>query len=508
MKKASTDTCCLTLPLKLEKWQEDRLRKRFELARQIYNTMICAELKKLERLKRTARYRDIQQKIQDQSLAQNRDEVRKLYKERDVLLKNAGFTEYDFKSDIKDYYKCFKENIGSSVAVHGIAPQVWAAFEKVLFKGGKKVHYKKPGDIYSLRGYSVAGKSGGVEIMFRKTYIEWKGLKLPLKLSSNNSYECEMLHYRIKYVRLLRKPGKKNDHWYAQLALEGKPVVKHDPRTGEAVHPIGRGSVGLDIGTQTLAYSATGEVNLVELADQVQNIEQTKRRLQRKLDRSRRKTNPNNYAEDGTVKRGIKLTHNKSKRYRILQRELTYLQHLQAETRKRQHIQLANHLLSLGDCFYVEKMDWTALAHRAKKNVISEKTGKFKRKKRFGKSIANKAPATLIGILRQKCESLGIPGVIEVPTSVRASQYNHQTGEYTKKELSQRWNDMSEGERIQRDLYSAFLLQHYDPETSNFHLASIQKDYSKFVKLHHQVIARLSTMPKTPSSMGIYCSIR
>lgn len=48
MKKSNTDTCCLTLPLKLEKWQEDRLAKRFEIARQIYNTMVHAELKNFE----------------------------------------------------------------------------------------------------------------------------------------------------------------------------------------------------------------------------------------------------------------------------------------------------------------------------------------------------------------------------------------------------------------------------------------------------------------------------
>lgn len=109
--------------------------------------------------------------------------------------------------------------------------------------------------------------------------------------------------------------------------------------------------LGLDIGPQTLAYAAANEANLVELADQVQNIEQEKRRLQRKLDRSRRATNPDNYNENGTIRRGVKLTHNKSKRYCKLQKELSWIQHCQAETRKRQHIALANHLLSLGDAF-------------------------------------------------------------------------------------------------------------------------------------------------------------
>lgn len=169
---------------------------------------------------------------------------------------------------------------------------------------------------------------------------------------------------------------------------------------------------------------------------------------------------------------------------------------------------MANHLLSLGDHFYVEKMEWPSLAHRAKETAVSEKTGRFKRKKRFGKSIANKAPAALIEILRLKCVSLGLPGVEPVPTSVRASQYNHQSGEYVKKSLSQRWNDMPDGQRIQRDLYSAFLLQHYDPETRNFDLVSLQRDYPQFVRHHHQTIQYISAIPKMPSSMGVHQSIR
>lgn len=510
MGKSSTDTCCLTLSLKTEKWQEDRLAKRFEVARQIYNTMVSAQLKKLRTLQQSSQYRTIQKNIQalDWKKVEDKPTLRTLYKERDKLLREAGFTEYGFKSSIKDYYKHFQDNIGSSVAVHGIAPQVWTAFEKMLFKkDGKRVHFKKRGDIHSLRGYSVAGKSGGTEIIFRRTYIEWKGLKLPLKINSDNAYEQEMLSLRVKYVRILRKPGKTKSRWYAQLVLEGKPVIKRNPVSGNPVHPVGHGAVGIDIGPQTLAYSASNAADLVELADQVQNIEQEKRRIQRKMDRSRRATNPDNYNENGTIKRGVKLTHNKSKKYLRLQRELSFLQHQQAEVRKRQHTELANHLLSLGDCFYVEDMAWPTLTHRAKKTEISEKTGKYKRKKRFGKSVANKAPATLIGILQQKCESLEIPGVVKVPTSAKASQYNHQTKEYTAKSLSQRWNTMTDGSRIQRDLYSAFLLQHYDPKLEHFDQETLDRDYPQFVQMHEKAIQKLSAMPRTLSSMGIVRSV-
>lgn len=508
-KKNTTSTCCLTLPLKLEKWQEDCLSKRFEIAGQIYNTLVHMELKKLRRLEQTAAYRENQARIRQlyQNNAQKTAEFRECIKKRTILLQAAGFSEYGFKYDVKECYKHFNENVGSNVSVHGIAPQVWAAFEKKLFGNGKRVHYKKAGDIHSLRGYSVTGKSGGAEIIFRGTFIEWKGLKLPLKLSPDNEYEREMLNYRVKYVRILRKPGKNKDRWYAQLSLEGKPVVKCDKTTGAPVHPAGHGAVGIDIGPQTIAYCSASEVNLLELADQVQNIEREKRILQRKLDRSKRANNPDNYAQDGTIIRGKKLTHNKSKRYLKVQKQLAYLQHSQAETRKRQHVRLANHLLSLGDRFYVEEMDWPALTHRAKKTEISEKTGKFKRKKRYGKSVANKAPAMLIGILKLKCESLGLPGVIQVPTSVKASQYNHQSDTYEKKTLNQRWNHMPDGEEIQRDIYSAFLLQHCTPQLDGFDKDALQRDYDAFRNLHHVTIERLKAIPKTPASMGIKRSV-
>lgn len=56
-------------------------------------------------------------------------------------------------------------------------------------------------------------------------------------------------------------------------------AVKRDPVSGQPRHPVGEGAVGLDIGPQTLAYSAADAAGLAELADQVQSIEQEKRRL-------------------------------------------------------------------------------------------------------------------------------------------------------------------------------------------------------------------------------------
>ena len=95
-------------------------------------------------------------------------------------------------------------------------------------------------------------------------------------------------------------------------------------------------------------------------------------------------------------------------------------------------------------------------------------------------------------------------GVVKVPTTVRASQFNHVTGEYQKKPLSQRWNEMPDGRRIQRDLYSAFLLQHVNEAQDGFDVAALIRDYENFVTLHDRMIETLKTAPKTLTSMGIW----
>ncbi len=505
MAKSTTDTCCLTLPLLVEKWQSDRLEKRFEIARQIYNTLLNFELKKLKRLEKNAEYAALESEIKRLNGEEKRDEtaLKECYRQRDTMRKENGFTEYGFKYDVKFFYKHFAENIGSSVAVHGIAPQVWAAFEKLFYGNGKAVHFKRRGDIKSLRGSSSTGKSGGLEIMFRETYIEWKNLKLPIKLDIDNAYETEMLQKRVKYCRIVRKAGKKRPRWYVQLMLEGKPALKCDVKTGELIHPVGNGTVGIDIGPQTIAFVSETRAVLMELAESIGDIERRKRLIQRKMDRSRRSMNPDNYAADGTIKRGIKLKWVKSKHYQRLQSELAFIQHQLAEERKREHTALANRLLSLGDCFIVEDMDWPALTHRTKKTEISEKTGRYKRKKRFGKSVGNKAPAMLMGILNQKLLSRGMDGIIKVSTKVRASQFNHITGEYQKKPLGQRWNTMPDGKRIQRDIYSAFLLQHMNEKRDGFDVDTLNRDYVAFLINHDKMIEELITATKTLSSMGI-----
>ena len=130
-------------------------------------------------------------------------------------------------------------------------------------------------------------------------------------------------------------------------------------------YDIGLGDCGIDIGTQTIDYTCESDVKLYELAPHVQNIENEKRRIQRYMDRSKKKTNPNNLDENCTIKK------------------------------------------------------------RAKNTTTNDKTGRINKKKRVGKSLANKAPSKFLTMLENKLKSKG-GKYFEINTwRVKASQYNH-----------------------------------------------------------------------------------
>ena len=178
MAKCSTDTCCLTLPLRLEKWQEDRLAKRFEIARQIYNTMVRAELKKLRAMEQSEPYKANQEKIQalDWKTQTDKQALKALYKERDKLLRDGGFSEYGFKSDIKNYYKHFNNNIGSNVAFHGSHLKFGLHLKKCFSKKkDKKSTSRKKGTYIPCADILQPGKAAALRLFSEKHILNGKG---------------------------------------------------------------------------------------------------------------------------------------------------------------------------------------------------------------------------------------------------------------------------------------------------------------------------------------------
>ena len=305
--------------------------------------------------------------------------------------------EYSFHKDVKMMQKHFKDNIDSLTA-RKIATTLWKSYEKFLYGNGKKVYYKKYGTLNSLEG-----KSNGSGIRFKDDIILWNGLEIPVVIDYSNYYEYQAMQCKICYNRIVRKYIRNKYKYYVQIVFKGNPPIKVDADTGEIKHCICDSDVGLDIGTRTIAIASQSDVKILELADRIQNIENQKRRILRKMDRSKRSTNPDNYNEDGTIKKqgNKRVIWKKSNHYIKYQNELRELYRKQAAIRRYQHECLANYIISLDNKMYVEKMNFAGLQKRAKKTEKNDK-GKFMRKKRFGKSLANKAPTMLLTIINRK----------------------------------------------------------------------------------------------------------
>lgn len=468
-------------PLKTEKYQEDILNKRFEIGRQIYNSLANITQKRYEEMTKTKEYRSL-----ISSLSGNKRSDKEIWGQVNDVRRQFNMSEYSFYCDVQRLQGYFKNNIDSLTA-QKIASSLWKSYEKLFFGNGKKVYFKRYGTLNSLEGKT--NKSG---IRLINDNLIWNGLKIPVVVDYSNFYERSAMQCDVCYNRVVRKYIRNKYKYYIQVIFKGRPPIKTDIRTGEVKHYIGNGDVGLDIGTQTIAVSSQTDVKILELADRVQNIENQKRTLLRKMDRSRRATNPDNYNEDGTVKLQCNknVTWNKSNHYIKHQNKLKELYRKQADIRKYQHECLANYIVSLGNKVYVEKMNFSGLQKRAK-NTEKNENGKFKRKKRFGKSIANKAPSMLLTIIDRKLKYFG-EKLIEINTfETKASQFNHFDGAYTKKTLSQRWNNFN-GIKIQRDMYSAFLLMNISDDLKSFNIDKCNERFENFYRLHNLEVDRLT----------------
>lgn len=477
--------------LKTEKYQENILDKRFEIGRQIYNSLVNITQKRYREMTKTKEYRNLMSQL---SKDEKKNKV--IWKQINDIRKQYSMSEYSFHSDVKKMQQHFSNNIDSNTA-QKIASNLWKAYNEFLYGNGEKIHYKKYGNFNSLEGKS--NKSG---IRFKDNFILWNGLKIPVIINYDNQYESQALESDIVYCRIIRKYVRNKYKYYVQIIFKGDPPVKINKETGEIKHHIGQGDVGIDIGTSTIAYSSATDVKILELADKVQNIEDQKRKLLRKMDRSRRAINPDNYNEDGTIKKqgNKKVIWNKSNHYIKYQNRLKELYRKQKDIRKYQHECLANQIISLGDTIYVETMNFAGLTKRAKKTEKNNK-GRFKRKKRFGKSIANRAPAMLLEIINRKL-SYYDKQLIKIDTwNAKASQFNHFDGTYHKKTLSQRWNDFN-GIKIQRDLYSAFLIMNTGNDLKSFDIDKCNERFDNFYRLHNIEVKRL-TGHKNLSSIAI-----
>ena len=388
------------------------------------------------------------------------------------------------------------------------AEDVWRGIEKCLYGNGESIHFSKCGELPCIRAKQI---NRGISMSVKDKKIQFKLGKAVFGLQINDRFQNDEINavlsylaepeimdaravdtllgdaycidtYRPCYATLVPKMIRGKYRVYLHLTIEGKAKPKYD-KLGNPRHKYGKGMIGADIGTQTVAYTSNTEVglkNLSERGNSIQTSERKERLLYRAMDRSRRATNPTNYNDDGTIKKGRKAW-KYSNHYKKLKAKHSELCRINAVNRQLAINEDANHLRSLGDIFVTEPKNASKLMRRTKETKVNSK-GKFNKKKRFGKSIKNRCPSGFQTTVEKKFKVTG-GTYIEVPNNYRASQYDHIADDYIKKKLSDRMYNLKDGTLVQRDWYSSFLLYCYDCKTQgidkNKCITEFDKHYNK-----------------------------
>ncbi len=490
-------------PLKTTQDQELELDKRFRTLSRCHNVMVkhvkhllnilkfdknynmwLKEYRKLSHIKRPTEKQKIKRK--------------KLAKRMNLFRGSIGLTESGLQAYIRNWYprngRCLQ-----SRAVQKEATRVWKGAEKVIFGNGKDVRFKRFMDFDTIGGKTNAA---GIRFDPKTLTVKYNGLDIPIKLPKNAKDRDMLLHDiqgDIRYCEIKRRMFNNGWHYYVVIILKAdahKRLLSHAKLTERG---------GVDIGTSTVAFTSKEECCLRELAPRSVDYNRKIARIQRQLDRSRRAMNPAKYKEDSTFDQGNKDPWIFSKNYFKLSRRLKTLYRQKSAYIKQDHERVCNLIIQYALCIFIEKMNFAALAKRAKKAKrkqqaeqkkareqlgMSQTVKKSPRKKRFGRSIQDRAPAGFIRILERKLSQYG--GILYyVNTKVfKASQFHHDTGEYIVSSLSERFKDIA-GHEVQRDLYSAFLLMNSNTTGTAPDIDLCDRTFSSFLIAHNRQILEM-----------------
>ena len=486
------------------------------------NELVRLMKKKYEQLMRTKRYRKL---LQLYGNTREKEQRKKLAGQLGEMQKAYDITW--------EFCRTSMIPIGKKYGIDAVfaltkAEDIWHGMEKCLYQNGKTLHFSKYGELPTIRAKQI---NRGLPLSVKESSLQWKLGKMLFGIQVKDHFQQEEITsvlsylsepermdrkaveqfmkdgdcidtYRPCYATLVPKRIRGKYRIYLHLTIEGKAKPKYN-RDGKLRHRYGKGRIGADIGTQTIAYTSDTEVGLKNLAERgksIQTSERMERRMYRAMERSRRATNPENYNSDGTIKKERK-KFVYSKHYKKLKAKHRELCRINAINRHLAIKEDANHLRSLGDTFITEPKNASKLMKRAKETK-KNKNGKFQKKKRFGKSIKNRCPGGFQSTIEKKFQSTG-GTYIEVPKQYRASQYDHTIDTYSKKKLSDRMYPLGDGSMVQRDWYSSFLLYCYKEETKEIDKEKCRMEFAKCYRKEKALIEWIKKNKKKVFNSGI-----
>ena len=446
-KRRQAPTFLLELPLMVTEGQAKHLRAHLEAGRQFYNAVLSEGQRRLRQMRADPAWKAAR------AIPRSRKPERAAAFSR--LREQYGFSEYALHQTATALRASWIAEHLDAVLAQTLATRAYHALNRVCVGKARRVRFKSRG-----RGLSsIENKRNDTGLRFvlpspeegNQGFLMWKGDALQALIDWNDPVVKYGLAHRIKYARLIQRRASsqraagadsKGNRYSVQLALEGVP--HHKPK-----HPVGSDTIGLDLGPSSVAVvPREGEASLAVFCEELKPDAKAIRRLQRKMDRKLRAANPENYDEQGRIKkRGKKkMVWKSSTSYQKSRQRKAGRERKLAAHRKSLHGRNVHEIVAVGNTILFEKISYKAW------------------QKLYGRSVGFRAPGMFVEMLRRTVASTG-GSLTEVPTrSTRLSQWCHGCGKAVKKPLSQRWHTCPCGVGpVQRDLYSAFLAAYLDP---------------------------------------------
>ena len=155
MAKSKTASFVVALGLVTHQNEQAVLDKRFKIAEKLYNKVLYHARMQLTELYKNRRYQEVLAERRLAIKAKDKKRVTACNKELQAIQKTFGMTEYALHAYIGRMREAYKKHINSFTAQE-IASVVWTNASSLLYVKGKKVCFKKFGQLESLEGKSNA----------------------------------------------------------------------------------------------------------------------------------------------------------------------------------------------------------------------------------------------------------------------------------------------------------------------------------------------------------------